>query len=194
MKKYTVPGAALILLGFLILAGCAKPPTTEMEAAEAALTRAENDADAAAYAENSLGRAQDAAARMRTEAKAKRYDAARTAAAEVVAAADRAISDGRAAAGRAREEASALVNTLRDILVETERSLDSAKSVPNVPLDFPALTNDLDKARTQVDRTQASANANRPREAMEQGRAARSALGDIQTRISDGVRSASRKK
>jgi hypothetical protein len=191
MKKYAfVP---LILLG-LILAGCAKPPTAEMEAAETALTRAENDADAAAFGESSLLRARDAAARMRTESRAKRYDAAKTAAAEVVAAADRAISDGRSGANRAREEAAALVTTLRSDLVVTENSLTSAKSVPNVPLDFPALDRDLGQARNQVDQTQASVNANRPREALERGRAARSALGDIQTRIADGVRAAGRKK
>jgi hypothetical protein len=193
MKKYVPSIVPLILLG-LILAGCAKPPTAEMEAAETALTRAENDADAAAYAESALVRARDAAARMRTEARAKRYDAAKTAAAEVVAAADRAISDGRAGAARAREEAASLISTLRGALAETENSLDSAKSIPSVPLDFPGLTRDLDNARSQVAQTEASANANRPREALEQGRAARAALGDIQTRIADGVRAASRKK
>jgi hypothetical protein len=191
MKRYVI--IPLIMVG-LVLAGCAKPPTAEMEAAETALTQAENDADAVAFGESSLVRARDAAARMRTEARAKRYDAAKTAAAEVVAAADRAKSDGRTGAARARDEAAALVSTLQSALSETENSLTTAKSIPNVELDFPTLTRDLAGARTQVEQTEASVNANRPREALDRGRAARSALGDIQTRIADGVRAASRKK
>ncbi|MDR2517761.1 MAG: hypothetical protein LBC88_10345 [Spirochaetaceae bacterium] len=193
MKRPALPMIPLIVLGF-VLAGCAKPPTAEMEAAEAALTRAENDANAAAYAESALVRARDAAARMRTEARAKRYDAAKTAAAEVVAAADRAVADGRAGAARAQEEAASLVGSLRGTLTETENALTSAQSVPNVQLDFPALSNDLGRARTQVNQAETAVNAGRPREAVEQGRAARAALGDIQTRISNGVREAGRKK
>ncbi|MDR1909241.1 MAG: hypothetical protein LBQ35_04940 [Spirochaetaceae bacterium] len=191
MKKYVIP---LLLLSFVLAAGCAKPPTAEMEAAEAALTRAENDADAAAYGESSLLRARDAANRMRTEARAKRYDAAKTAAAEVIAASDRAIADGRAASTRAREEASALAASLRSTLTETENSLNGAKTVPNIQLDFTALTREFDGVRTQVEQTEAAVNANRPREALEQGYAARSALGNLQTRISDGIRAASRKQ
>ena len=78
-----------------------------MENAEAALVRAENDPDAAAYAGNTLLRARDALASMRAEAEAKRYDAAKTYAAEAVNAAEKAVNDGRAAAARAGEEAAA---------------------------------------------------------------------------------------
>ncbi|MDR2619091.1 MAG: hypothetical protein LBC62_09500, partial [Treponema sp.] len=85
-------------MGFIIfLGGCAKPPTEEMEAATEALIRAENDPDAVAFGETSLNRARDAIFRMRQEANAKRYDAAKSYAVEAVSAAGKAVIDGRAA-------------------------------------------------------------------------------------------------
>jgi vacuolar-type H+-ATPase subunit I/STV1 len=192
LKKFALP---LLILGlFVVLSGCKKPPAEEMEAAEAAVTRAENDPDAAAYAESSLNRARDAVSRMRTEANAKRYDAAKSYANEAIAAAEKAVSDGRATAARTQEEAAALVSSLTDRVTETGESLENAKKVPRVQLDFPGLDRDFDTARGDVAQAEAANNANRPREALEKGRTARAALSDIQSRINDGVRAASQKK
>jgi hypothetical protein len=95
--------ALFLAAGTVLLAGgCAKPPTEEMDAASAAVTRAENDPDAVTYAGNSLARAREALNRMSVEADSKRYDAAKSFAAEAIAAADKAISDGRAGAARAK--------------------------------------------------------------------------------------------
>jgi vacuolar-type H+-ATPase subunit I/STV1 len=192
MKKCLMVLIPFIILG--LIGGCAKPPVAEMEAAVAALTQAENDPDAAAFAESTLLRARDAVSRMQSEASAKRYDAAKSYAAEAISASEKAISDGRAAATRAREEASSLVTNLKGTLVETENSLDSAKKVPNVNLDFPGLTKDLDAARGTVNQADAAVQSNKPREALEQGRTARAQLSDLNGKISDGVRAASRKK
>jgi uncharacterized membrane protein len=195
LKKNTVIKAILLLVSLIIVLGaCAKPPTAEIEAAETAVTRAENDPDAAAYAESTLARARNALSRAQTEVKAKRYDSAKSYAAEAVSAAEKAISDGRAAALRAKEEASTLLSQVKTLLSDTETALENAKKVPRVQLDFPALTGDLNNARNDLSQAEAAGSANRPREAMEKGRSARSALGDIQTTINDGVRSASRKK
>jgi predicted S18 family serine protease len=195
LKKNTVIKAIILLFGLIIvLGGCAKPPTAEIEAAETAVTRAENDPDAATYAENTLARARNALSRARTEVNTKRYDSAKSYAAEAVSAAEKAITDGRAAALRAREEAGGLLTQVKSLLSDTEAALESAKKVPRVPLDFPALTGGLNNARNDLSQAEAASNANRPREALEKGRSARSALGDIQNKINDGVRSVSRKK
>jgi len=106
-RIHTIFCMALVLA--MLAIGCAKPPTEDMNNAAEAVTRAENDKDAVTYAFNSITRAKDALARMNVEADAKRYDAAKSYAAEAIAAAERAIADGRAGAERARNEASALV-------------------------------------------------------------------------------------
>jgi hypothetical protein len=165
-----------------------------MESAEAAFIRAENDPDAAAFAETSLLRAREARSRMRTEAEAKRYDAARSFAAEVVAASEKAINDGRSAASRAKEEAAALVGNLKNSLRETESALDKAWNTDKLDLDFNALSRDLDSARNLVTTAENAAANGKPNEAIREGNAARSALGDIMYRISQGVRAVTRKK
>jgi hypothetical protein len=178
----------------IVLGGCAKPPTAEMEAAEAAFLRAENDPDAVAYAEPSLRRARTALSMMRTEAEAKRYDTAKSYAAEVVAAAEKAVSDGRTGALRAREEAMSLAANLKSSLRDTENALEKARALDGMDLDFNALDRDLDSARRTVAETENAIAANNPQEALTKGRAAQSALGDIMTRISNGVRIVTRKK
>jgi hypothetical protein len=131
---------------------------------------------------------------MRSEAEAKKYDSAKSYAAEVVTASEKAISDGRAAALRSRDEATAQVADLKNALNETQTALDNARQVPRVQLDFDALTEDLDGARRDLTRAESAASANRPQEAIDISRGVRSSLGNIQNRISEGVRGASRKK
>jgi hypothetical protein len=167
-----------------LVTGCAKPPTEEMENAEAALARAENDPDAAAYGNASLVRARDALANMRSEAAAKRYDAAKTYAQDVVNAAERAIADGRAGAQRARDEASASLNGVRLSLGETQKNIDTAKGVDGIQLDFGTIDGDYDSARSQVDQAQSALNIADYRGSLEKSQGARSLLGDINTRIS----------
>ncbi|MDR2071352.1 MAG: DUF4398 domain-containing protein [Treponema sp.] len=179
--------------GFMIfLGGCAKPPTEEMASATEALIRAENDPDAAAFGETSLNRARDAIFRMRQEANAKRYEAAKSFAAEAISAAEKAVSDGRAAAQRAREEASGLISSVKNSLTETEGLLSNAKG-NGLSLDYEALDQGIEDARDVVTQAEAAAAA-QPREAVEKGQAARAALSDIRVQISQGVRETSSKK
>jgi hypothetical protein len=184
---------SLTILGIILsLGGCAKPPTEEMAAATEALIRAENDPDAVAFGETSLNRARDAIFRMRQEANAKRYDAAKSYAAETISAAEKAINDGRAAAQRAREEAASLIATVKNSLAETEGLLSNAKQ-RELSLNYDALNRDLDDARNTIDQAEAVV-ASKPREALDKGQAARAALSDIRIRISQGVRETSSKK
>jgi F0F1-type ATP synthase membrane subunit b/b' len=182
----------LSILGFIILGGCAKPPTEEMEAATEALIRAENDPDAAAFGETSLNRARDAIFRMRQEANLKRYDAAKAYANEAISAAEKAISDGRAAAQRAREEASGLLSTVKDSLTETQGLLSHAKG-NGLTLDYEALDQGVEDAEGAINQAE-SVVTSQPREALEKGQSARAALSDIRGQISQGAREASSKK
>jgi hypothetical protein len=184
---------SLAVLGCVVFwGGCAKLPTEEMAAATEALIRAENDPDAVTFGETSLNRARDAVFKMRQEADAKRYDAAKSYAAEAVSAAEKAISDGRAAAQRAREEAAGLIAGVKASLTETEGILSNAKQ-NGLDLDYEALNRDIEDVRSAIAQAEASVAA-RPREALEKGQAARAALSDIRNRISQGVRKTSSKK
>jgi hypothetical protein len=173
--------------------GCAKPPTEEMNNAIEAVTRAENDHDAVTYASNSIARARDALARMQAEADAKRYDAAASYAADAIAAAERAIDEGRTGAVRARDEATSLVSQLPPLVAETEQGINAARTA-GMPLDFNSINRDFDTARLNVDRAQDALSGGRYQEAIDQGRNARSRLSDINQQLSNVVVATTRMK
>jgi hydrogenase maturation factor HypF (carbamoyltransferase family) len=183
--------AAFVLA--ILATGCAKPPTEEMNNAIEAVTRAENDIDAVTYAGNSIGRARDALASMRAEADSKRYDAAKAYAIEATAAAERAISEGRAGAERARSEAVSLVSQLRPLIADTEQGLKAAEAA-RLALDFDALERELDNAIYNTNEAQASINGGRYANALERGRTARIGLNNINQQLSNATLSISRKK
>jgi hypothetical protein len=185
---------AITLTLAALLSGCAKPPIEEMENAEAALARAENDPDAVAYGNASIVRARDALTNMRTEAAAKRYDAAKTYAQDVVTAAERAIADGKTGAQRARDEASASLNGVRTGLGETQKNIDTAKGVEGIQLDFDGIDGDYATARSQADQAQSALNTANYKGSLEKSQSARSLLGDINARISQASIATSRKK
>ncbi|MDR0601450.1 MAG: DUF4398 domain-containing protein [Treponema sp.] len=165
-----------------------------MDAASSAVTRAENDADAVAYASGTLARARDALNRMQTEAEARRYDAAKTFAAEAVSAAEKAIADGKTGAARTREDAEGLVMGLRGSIPETESSIRAAKRAGNLQVDFNAVDRDFETARRTADQAEVSLAGNNYADAVEKGRTARGMLGDIDGRLSSAATAASRKK
>jgi hypothetical protein len=194
MKKLLIIPAILFAAAVILLAAaCAKPPTDEMNQAIDAVTRVENDADAVTYAGNTLLRAQDALTRMREEAGSKRYDSARSLAAEAVAAAEKAISDGKSAAARAREDASALLNGLNTTAAETESALNNARQ-QHMNIDADALAADLQSAKNTINDAQRSFTAGNYPDASSKGRTARSELENIKARIAEATQAVSRKK
>ncbi|MDR0624661.1 MAG: DUF4398 domain-containing protein [Treponema sp.] len=178
----------------LVSGGCAKPPTEEMNNAVAAVTRAENDADAVAYAGSALVRARESLNRMQTEADSKRYDAARAYAAEAVAAADKAVADGRAGAVRAREEAASFISALKPVVSETGEAIRTAKAARNLALDFADIDRDFEAARRTAEQAEVSLAGNKYQDALDKGRSARAGLSDINMRLSQAATAASRKK
>jgi hypothetical protein len=187
MKKTLVflTGAALLAVALLCIS-CVKPPTEEMNRAVEALSRAENDIDAVNYAGSILARARDAMTKMQEEANLKRFDSAKLFAADVVNLSERAITEGKAGAARAREEASSLLDSIRSSIVETQTALNEARG-QNLDLDYDALTATLNAARTTFDSAQSSLGAGNYPDAIEKGRMVRSILSDINVKISEGV-------
>ena len=189
MKKYFT---ALIII--FALAACVAPPLEDMNKAQDAVTRAENDADAVMYAPNTLIRAREALTNMQSEADAKRYDAAKNYAAEAIANAERALVEGKAGAARVRDEAANLINSLSGPLAETSSAVNAAKEVQNIQLDFDLLSQDMDTAERTYSDAQQSLQANAYREAITRAEAVRSLLSDINTRLSEAAQATSRKQ
>ena len=178
----------------MILAACATPPTEEMNRAKDAVTRAESDANAVAYAPTALTLARDALTRMQNESDAKRYEAAKNFAEEAIRNAERAIAEGRSGAGRAKEEAESLINSLPPQLAETSNSLNAAKEVQGIQLDFAVLQADLESAYRTYDDARQSLQVQNYTDAIMHGQTVRSVLAGINGRLTGGAVVASRKQ
>jgi hypothetical protein len=130
---------------------------------------------------------------MNAEAAAKRYDSARSYAAEAIAAADRAINDGRAGAERAKNEAANFIAGLKPLLAETEQGINAARAA-KLPLDFNSIDNDFDTARTNTAQAETAYAGSRYGEAIDRGRAARVILNSINEQLSTVTLGITRKK
>ena len=176
------------------LSSCAKPPTAEMDAAAAAVAGAEADADAKTYAPDSVKRAVDSLARMRAEAEAKRYDAAKALAQETIQAAEKAIADGKAGLERTKNEATQLIGAAKAAAVEAENALAAARQRRVPALDFAALGRDIESAKRTTAGAESDFSGANYKGAVEKAQAARTSLGEVVNRISAAVRAVSSKK
>jgi hypothetical protein len=140
-----------------------------------------------------VNRAKDALAKMNSEAASKRYDAAKSYAAEAIAAAERAITEGRTGAERARNDAAALVAQLPPLLAETEQGMNAAKAA-GLPLEFDSLDREYATARSNAGDAQFSLSNSRYQDAINQGQNARAGLNSINQQLSNAVMAVSRKK
>lgn len=182
----------ICILAVLVL-NCAKPPIEEMDSAREAVLRAENDKEASQYAGNSLAKARDALKKMEDEANSKRYDAARTYAAEAFAAAEKAIADGKTGAARAREQAASMLDGLAPAIDEAEHNLNAAGAA-GIDLDYQQLNIELDGARRNLDLAEADSEMGRYQDAVDRGRDARVSVGGVNQQISNASTAVSRKK
>jgi hypothetical protein len=193
MKNVQITLISTVFIALMFFAGCAKPPTDEMNNATETVTRAENDIDAVTYGANSLSRARDALARMQTAADSKRYDAAKAAAEEATAAALRAIDEGKTGSARARDEANTLISELRPLIAETEQGIKAAKSA-RLPLDFKSIDHDFESANENAEWARSALSANKYQESADWSKTARAALLGINQKLSVTVTETVRNK
>lgn len=205
MKRYISILTALLIL-FAVLA-CAKPPAAEMESASAAVTRAENEPNVVAYAENTLKQAQDSLNRMNEAANNKQYDEAKLLAQETINLAERAISEARAgatkaaetkaaqdaAAAKAAENASNLINSVKPSITEAEQALNNAQA-RNVRLDTRAVVYAIETAKELVQKAETSLAGGAYQEAENAAAEARSSISNAMTLMAEAARASSRKK
>jgi flagellar biosynthesis/type III secretory pathway protein FliH len=162
--------------------GCAKPPVEEMQRAREAVFKAENDPNAVQYASGTLARARDAIKRMETEADSKNYENAKTSAAEAIAAAEKAINDGKVGAQRAGEEANSLISGLRTEIDETTKNVAAAR-YSQLVLDYDAIDRAIVDAHNLTDQAEVDQAAGRNQEALDKAKTVRSSLNDINQKV-----------
>ncbi|HRS03581.1 MAG TPA: DUF4398 domain-containing protein [Treponema sp.] len=194
MKRKSVYLAGLTLLSLIVLFSCAKPPTAEMDAATAAVAKAQADTNVTQYAPDSLKRAADSLAKMKAEADAKRYDNAKTLAQETIKLADQAIADGNAGLERAKDEAAGLIASSKSLVLEVTNALASAKKVARIKLNFTDLTSQFNSAKATLADAEKDQGSGNYKSAIEKGKKARTALSDMLAAISSAVQAASKKK
>ena len=175
-----------VFIVFIFALGCANPPLAEMESAREAVFRAENDSDAVQYASSTLARARDAVRRMQSEADSKNYEAVKTLAAEAIAAAEKAIIDGRAGAQRAAGESALLVAGLRPEIYETSGNVSAAR-YSLMDLDYDALERSIINAHNTVDLAEADQAPGRYQDAIDKARAVRADLFSINQTVASAV-------
>jgi hypothetical protein len=183
----------VLLVSLALITGCTSPPIDEMNAAEEAVTRAENDPDAVSYAGTLVTRAQDSLALMHEEADAKRYDSARSYAAEAIDLAERAINEGFTASLQARQEALAAISGVRPLVLETENRIETAKAA-DLPLDYNSIDRDFFDAQRTFDQAQSALSGSRYQESIFLANNVRSSLAGINQKLGNTVMEVSRKK
>ncbi|MDR1469542.1 MAG: DUF4398 domain-containing protein [Spirochaetaceae bacterium] len=186
-------GVIAALAASILITACAKPPTEEMEAARTAVTRAENDPDVVVYAVSALARAREALSNMEAEAQAKRYDTARSYAAEAQTGAEKAINDARTQAARAKDDSANALAALRNAVGETDSTIAQGKK-NKLTLDWNEIDRDYQDAQGVAGEAEAAAAANRYRDVVERANTARTTLSAINARISGASLAVTRKK
>jgi hypothetical protein len=194
-KLWLFMTAMLVLaLAGTVLAGCAKPPKAEMDAAEAAVARAEKNADVPLYAPETLQRAKAALEQMRAAASAKGYDKARALAAEATASADAAITEAAANKERAKAKAGELIAAVTAALPQTEKLIAQAAKVKRANLDIAQKKADFEAAKATLAEAQSAYDQGNYLDAADKAGTAQKALADIESAIAAAVQSATRKK
>jgi hypothetical protein len=171
---------------FMFLMACAQPPEAEMQSAREAVFRAENDADAVQYGFSSLARARSALNSMQLEADAKRYDAAKTHAAEAIAAAERAIADGRSGAFRVRDDSASALSGLKFEIDETAKNVNGARN-SGLALDYNALNKSIADAYTTLDQAEVDHAMGRYHDSVNKAMHIRATLSDIKSAVANSV-------
>jgi HEPN domain-containing protein len=175
------------------MTGCTQPPTEEMNEAEEAVTRAENNPDAVNYAGNLVERAKESLALMYEEADAKRYDSAINYANEAIDMAERAITEGSGQAWLKKNEATSVMSSVGSQIAETEERIDKAKAA-KLPLDYGSIDNEFDSVQRTFSQARSAMNGGRYQESIFLSNNLRSSLNSINQKLGTTVMEVVRKK
>jgi hypothetical protein len=191
-SQHVLQGRWMVLLALagLGVAGCSKPPSAEIGAADAAITAAVS-AGAEEYAAASLGSVRDLRAQLESElalqggkfSLTRSYDHALELATEVTTAANSAASEATTSKEAVRQETTALLEQVRLALNEVQGMLATAPMGKGTAMDVAALQADLDAARTSLTESETALAEGRYLEAKTKVVAVQSAAQSVRTAI-----------
>jgi len=161
MRKLTV---ILSVLALIALAGCAKIPQEQIDAAKAALDAAKQ-AQADVYAPDSLKAVTDKEAALNAELATqegkffKSYDLTSQLANEMKQLADKAKTDAIAAKEQAKADAQTAISTAEAAVTEAREALKKAPKGKGSAADLAAMTGDVDAAAKAIEDAKADQTA-----------------------------------
>jgi hypothetical protein len=188
-----VRGVTLALLLALMLAGCEKPPQAEIDAAAAAVSIAEADQNALTYGSAALERAKTALSQAYLSVENKRYDEAKTFADETVAAAERAVEDGKIGLARRIAEVEGVIGKAQTELETAEAAVEAAALKAPSP-DIQAHRVSLQEVRGILVSSQEDLTAQRFQDASSKAESVRSAAAAVVSALSSNASAFSKKK
>ncbi len=184
-------GVLLVVLGLAVtVAGCASPPTADIDAAKTAITNA-GTAGASEYAPDSLKAAEDAQAALDAEMKAqdgkwfKSYDKAKELAAAAKAAGEKAAADAAAGKEKAKADATQGIADAKTALTEAQELLKKAPKGKGSAADLAAMKTDLTNAETTIADAEAALNNGKFLDAKAKAESAKNAATTVKTAIEE---------
>lgn len=163
----------------LVVAGCAKPPTQELDAAKAALDAAKA-AEAEIYAPDTYRSATNAMNEANAKVEQKDYEGAKASAIQAKEVADRAKSEADTNKRQIRDEAQALINRVAPGLADARTSLGNAPRGKGADEDLDQLNADLSQAEANLSDARSNLSSGKYKDAVAQARSSESKLSQIQ--------------
>ena len=193
MRK-VVRASSLMAILVLVVAGCAKPPTVEMEAATAAMAEA-TKAEAEVYAPEAMQSARNAQQAYEEEVKLqegkfalfRKYDKAKTMVAEAITAAQTAATQAVENKNRIRQEVTTMIGDTRTALTEAQGMLEKAPKGKGSTLDLQVMGSDLTAAGTAIDEAQALLDQDKLMDARAKVQAASSTIASVKSSIEQAI-------
>ena len=190
MKRRLLTPLALFVVPMLILAGCSKPPTTEVQAAQDAIQKAQA-AEAGTYAPEALSKAQAAQTALDTEMKAqeqkfalfRKYDQAKTLAMDAQQTAQAAADEAGANKQRFKTETETMMAEVTTMLHETEAMLSTAPVGKGTTLDLQVMRTDLEGANSAITEAKALYDQEKFADAKNKLTSAQSTIEQVKTSI-----------
>ncbi|MFT5365325.1 MAG: hypothetical protein ACI8V2_000262 [Candidatus Latescibacterota bacterium] len=168
-----------LILGLtLVVAGCAKPPTQELDAAKSALEAAKA-AEAEIYAPDTYRSATNAMNDANAKVEQKDYEGAKTSAVQAKEFADRAKSEADTNKRQTRDEAQAIINRVASGLSDAQTSLATAPRGKGADEDLDQLNADLGQAEANLSTARSSLNGGKYKDALAQAGSAESKMSQI---------------
>jgi predicted S18 family serine protease len=187
VKNLAVPAVvALASLSLLLLCGCAQPPKQEMDAANAAVTMA-NNADAKTYAPDEMAAVQDLLDQMSDQIQKKDYKAAKATAIQLREKAEEARAAAETNKAKAKEDAETAVNEVKQELEKVKEAFAKAET-DGVPVaDLTPMKDQLTAVEPNVTSLDGMMTNEQYKDALTQAQEAKNTLGQLDQAVSGAV-------